>query len=122
MDHGSSNSSYDHVRRLALRIRPCPVTVHTQRNLRLFGSGSNSHVLGGAQENPFQQAGSHVKDRQGPNFVTDYVPVPVRTLRNHTPAHVFWVLHPNPDTDFRDGMSSWAGIVFLRTTFSGRIS
>ena len=63
-----------------------------------------------------------IKGRTGPNFVTDYVPVPVRTLRNHTPAHVFWVLHPKPDTEFRDGMSSWVGIVLLRITFSGRIS
>ena len=57
-------------------------------------------------QNPFQQAGTNVRDRTGPNFVTDYVPVPVRTLRNHSLAHVFWVLHPNLDTEFRDGMSS----------------
>ena len=65
---------------------------------------------------------NHTHHVLGPNFVTEYVPVPVRTLRNQTPVHVFLVLHPKPDTEFRDGMISWVGIVFLRTKFSGRIS
>ena len=59
-------------------------------------------------QNPFQQAGKSVRDRTGPNFVTDYAPVPVRTLRNHSPAHVFWVSQPKLDTEFRDGRSSVA--------------
>ena len=62
--------------------------------------------MGGAQENPYQLAGTNVKDRKGPNFVTDYVAVPVCTLRNHSLVHVFWVLHSKLETEFRDGMSS----------------
>ena len=66
----------------------------------------------------FQQPGVNAIDRKEGNFVTDYVPVPVRTLRNHSLAHVFWVSQPKLDTEFRDGMSSCLGIVFLRITFS----
>ena len=56
----------------------------------------------------FLHAGTNVRDRTGPNFVTDYGPVPVPTLLNHSPAQVFWVSQPKLDTEFRDGRSSVA--------------
>ena len=40
---------------------------------------------------PYLLSGANAKDRKGPNFVTDCVPVPMRTLRNHSLAHVFGV-------------------------------
>ena len=72
----------------------------------------------GRFQNPVQQPGANARDRKGRNFVTDYVPVLVRTPRNHSLAHVFWVSEPKLDTEFRDGMISCVGIVFLPIMFS----